>query len=433
MKLDPPDVSAELVSMLDHLDDAAILLSRDYRVLAANRAYRARYGVDFTLGEARCHWISHRYDTPCDLNGESCPLRACLERDGPARVTHVHQTPRGPEHCDILLRPLRDATGRIVRFVEIIRPLDIAGVHFGQARLLGRSRAFSRLIELVERVAPSEAPALLLGESGTGKELLAQAIHARSPRAAGPFVPLACSGLSPTLFESELFGHEQGAFTGATRRREGLVDAARGGTLFLDEIGDVPLGLQVKLLRLLESGTFRRVGGTEPQQADFRLVCATHRDLEAMVAEETFRQDLYFRVHVFPIHVPALRQRPGDIPLLARELLARRAPDKQLSPAALEALQGYEYPGNVRELRNVIERAVLMADGDTIEPAHLPGVVVDAASGAGPWPWGEAVLPLEEVERRYLRWAAGRGLTREALADRLGVSLRTLYRKLADE
>jgi DNA-binding NtrC family response regulator len=285
------------------------------------------------------------------------------------------------------------------------------------------------VIDLVRRVAPSATAALLLGESGTGKEVVARAIHDASPRNDRPFVPVECSGLTESLFESELFGHERGAFTGAHAAKRGLVEAARGGTLFLDEVGDIPPSLQVKLLRLLETRTFRRVGSVEPQEADFRLVCATHRDLPAMVAEGAFRQDLYYRISAFPIVLPALRDRREDIPLLAEALLRRipAASGLRLSQAALDCVSAYDFPGNIRELRNLLERAVLLRDGDTILPDHLLGIGLGGAESR----LEEGVLTLDELERRYLRRvvAQHRG-DRKELAALLGVSERTLFRKL---
>lgn len=424
-------------SMLEHMDCAAILLSPDYRVLAVNALYKERYGDNVELEVTRCHEVSHGYATPCDRNGEACPLAECRQTRQPARVAHVHHTPRGPEHCDIQMLPIFGEDGEVLAFVEQIRPIDTASAQGGAGKLLGRSRSFSRVIELIERAAPADIPVLLLGESGTGKELVARAVHDRSGRADGPFVPVECSGLSPSLFEAELFGHEKGAFTGADRRREGLVDAARGGTLFLDELGDVPRELQVKLLRLLESRTYRRVGGTETHRADFRLVCATHRDLPTMVQQGDFRRDLYYRVNTFPVRLPPLRERRDDIPLLAEAFLTSFSPLKRLSPAARRVLCCWDYPGNVRELRNVMERAALLSDGELVDEHHLPAEMggpprrpVVATTSPGPWPWGEALLPLEAVEARYLTWAAERADDRKSLAKALGVSERTLYRKL---
>lgn len=275
-------------------------------------------------------------------------------------------------------------------------------------------------------------PGLLLGESGTGKELAALALHRLSPRRDKPFVPVDCSGLTETLFESELFGHEKGAFTGANQRKIGLVEAAGGGTLFLDEVGDIPLALQVKLLRLLETGTYRRVGGIEALAADFRLVAATHRDLKAMVEEGTFRRDLYYRIAAFPIHLPALRERREDLPLLVQALLARLAGGRRmrLSPQSLAILETYDFPGNIRELRNILERAVLLTDAGVIQPEALPpelGNGQDPSKSVEPDP----ILPLKQAERRYVRWALRRvNGDKNRLARLLGISERTLYRKL---
>ncbi len=296
------------------------------------------------------------------------------------------------------------------------------------------------LLELVVRVAPSDATVLLHGESGTVKELVAQAIHDASTRAKRPFVVVDCSGLPETLFESELFGHERGAFTGATTRTPGLVEVASGGTLFLDEVGDIPLSMQVKLLRLIETGTYRRVGSTELRPADVRLISATHRSLGEMVHSGQFRHDLYYRLNTFPIAIPALRDRRADLPELISALLARVAPRRrlELSPAALSVLSSYDYPGNVRELRNLLERASLMCDGDIIGAAHLPeelrsatGVRQPPASGSAPSVEPAGPTTLNDLEREALRKLVDqhRG-SRKALAAKLGISERTLYRKL---
>jgi len=242
-----------------------------------------------------------------------------------------------------------------------------------------------------------------------------------------------CSGLTESLFESELFGYEKGAFTGATQRKQGLVESARGGTLFLDEVGDIPLNLQVKLLRLLETGTYRRVGGLEPLRADFRLVAATHRNLKKMVEQETFRKDLYYRISTFPIHVPSLAERREDIPLLSAALLERISPKRKLKlhPDAIAKLQACSYPGNIRELRNILERASLMTDGDTVMPEQL-AIEAENSGQMADIP-RLAIIPLEQAEKQYLQWAdANCQGDRRMLAQMLGVSERTLYRKLQD-
>jgi two-component system response regulator HydG len=424
----------DLVSILEVLDQPAVLLSADYRIQAANGAYRRAFGEPGSGGREYCYEVSHHYSLPCDQAGESCPLMRCRITGQPQRDLHLHHTPRGEEHVDVELYPVRGPAGNIRFFVEVMRNSELASPNPRAGGLVGRAPAFNRALELVQRVAPSEATVLLLGPSGTGKELMAKAVHEASARADGPFVPVECSGLTETLFESELFGHEKGAFTGAHSRKIGLVEAARGGTLFMDEIGDIPLSLQVKLLRLLETGTFRRVGGIESQKADFRLVCATHRHLKDMVERGDFRQDLYYRINTFPIELPALSERIEDLEVLIESLLQRVAPERQLriGEEALECLKRYEFPGNIRELRNIIERASLLTDGDTILPEHLPS---DCRNGsalpAGAMP--EGLVSLEQMEHRYLLWALARfsGDKRE-LAERLGVSERTLYRKLQE-
>ncbi len=237
-----------------------------------------------------------------------------------------------------------------------------------------------------------------------------------------------------------MFGHEKGSFTGADTAKVGLVEAANGGTLFLDEVGDIPLNLQVKLLRLLETGTYRRVGSLEPRRADFRLICATHRDLKEMVKEGTFRQDLYFRISSFPIHVPNLRERHEDIPLLVNTLLERISdgPPPPVHPETLRILTNHRYIGNIRELRNILEWAGLMADGGTILPTHLPDDVQqqaqDAPDRAPAITFQGDILPLDELEAHYLAWARARHKgDKRSLAKKLGVAERTLYRKLARE
>ncbi|MFZ3041556.1 MAG: sigma 54-interacting transcriptional regulator [Thiobacillus sp.] len=421
----------ELISFLESHPDAQIVMGADYRILAANAAYRRMYGGGSDVVGQFCYAVSHGYDRPCDECGESCPLAASRASGEPRRVLHLHHTPRGEEHVDVELAPIVGASGQIEYFVERMLTVREASSIPAVTGLVGKSPAFNRMLEMVRRVAPSGTAALLLGESGTGKELVAQAIHQQSGREHGPFMVVECSGLTETLFESELFGYEKGAFTGANQCKIGLVESASGGTLFLDEVGDIPLSLQVKLLRLLETGTFRRVGGVETLRADFRLIAATHRDLKGMVERGSFRRDLYYRLSVFPIHLPALRERREDIALLAETLLVRLAPGRAytLSEAAKTRLQAYDYPGNIRELRNILECAMLMADGGTLLVEHLPP---ELASDAAIMPGIDAIVPLETAELRYLQWAqAHHGGDRKSLAEQLGISERTLYRKLA--
>jgi len=433
----------ELVSYLEGLPEPHILFDREYRILAANAAYRRQFSPNAAVIGRTCYEVSHHFSVPCDQSGESCPLARSRESGQRERVLHLHHTPQGESYVNIELVPLRDASGEQAYFIEKMEPLRVAQGQPAAQGLIGRSAAFQRMLELVARVGPSQASVLLLGESGTGKELVAQAVHEASPRAAKPLVVVDCASLTETLFESELFGHERGAFTGANTSKPGLVEAASGGTLFLDEVGDIPLPMQVKLLRLLESGTYRRVGSTELRRTDVRVVAATHRDLKAMVADGRFREDLYYRLSTFPIALPALRERVEDIPLLAVALLARVASQRRiaLSAAALAVLQRHAFPGNVRELRNVLERATLLADGASIEAVHVEGALgTDRPSSAARFAGAASTqgLPalapdasLRSVERAALQaqLKVHRG-SRAELARKLGISQRSLYRKL---
>ena len=426
---------AEITGVLDVIDAPAVALAPDYRILAANQAYRDTYGDGNPLHDRRCYEVSHHYAVPCDRAGESCPLADCLASGRKQRVLHLHHTPRGEEHVDVETHPVRNDDGEICYVIEIMRQTRTASSRADAHGMVGRSRAFNRMVELINRVAPAETAALLQGESGTGKELVARAIHDNSPRSDKPFVVVECSGLTESLFESELFGHERGAFTGAHAKKIGLVEAAEGGTLFLDEVGDVPLSLQVKLLRLLETGTYRRVGSVEPRESNFRLITATHRDLQAMVTEGSFRRDLFYRISTFPIALPALKARSEDLPLLVESLLSRLSPDRtyRVAPATLACLQQYTFPGNIRELRNILERAILLADDDVILPEHLTAESCDSETASNDrqlLDTGE-ILPLEEIERRYLIKVVSKFPgDRDSLADKLGVSKRTLFRKL---
>lgn len=439
-----PDIGA-LMSYLEHDAQPMIVLDPTYHILAANTAYQRQFGV---VGQPyvghKCYRVSHHYDVPCDQAGEHCPMKQALEQRGPDRVLHIHFTPRGPEHVDVELRPIFDGQGEIVAYVERLTTVRSASATPSADRLVGRSAAFNAAISALQRVAPSMLPVLLLGESGTGKEVFARALHESSERARSPFVVVDCSGFAETLFESELFGYERGAFTGATARKPGLVETAEGGTLFLDEIGDVPLSMQVKLLRLIETGTFRRVGGVETLRADFRLVAATHKPLREMIDDGRFRQDLYYRISAFPIELPAVRERRDDIPLLVDSILRRignaravagRIMSHKLAvaPDALAKLEAYAWPGNIREMRNVLDRACLLTDDGVIRGEHLP---VDLGIGTSTPQFDDDARSRQSARERELtddqlaRVVAGFSGTRKALAAHLGMSERTLYRRL---
>lgn len=428
----------ELVSFLEGLAEPHILFDQQYRIIAANAAYRNEFSPASSIVGRTCYEVSHHFTVPCNQAGESCPLARARESGQRERVLHLHHTPQGEAYVNIELTPLLDSSGQQAYFVERMASLPVAQGHAHASGLVGRSVSFQQMLALVSRVGPSDASVLLLGESGTGKELVARAVHLASRRDKGPLVVVECASLTETLFESELFGHERGAFTGASSAKTGLVEAASGGTLFLDELGDVPLSMQVKLLRLLENGTYRRVGSTELRHTDVRVVSATHRDLGRMVAEGQFREDLYYRLSTFPIQLPPLRERRDDIPLLASSLLARLAPQRHwsLSAEAQVRLSEHAFPGNVRELRNVLERAALLCDGNEIERQHIERAISVSPlrirnTEVSPVVSVPSRLSLREIEHASLQEQLKhhRG-NRAALAAQLGISERSLYRKI---
>ena len=308
---------------------------------------------------------------------------------------------------------------------------------FGFESIIGSSAAIQKIIENVRQVAPTRATISITGESGTGKELIAQAIHQFSGRT-GRFVPVHCAALPETLLESELFGHEKGAFTGANEQRKGRFELADGGTLFLDEIGEIPLATQVKLLRVLETRSFERIGGMETLQVDTRVVTATNRDLSAMVAEGTFREDLFYRLDVVSIHIPPLRERQEDIPPLVNHFLTYFAnengrPPMTISESAMSALCSYSWPGNIRELKNCVERMVVLTRGQAIELDNVPiNIREKITPGITKTIFGSSSCDLERNEKlliaRALEECKG---NRTKAADKLGISRRTLHRKLA--
>jgi len=301
--------------------------------------------------------------------------------------------------------------------------------------VIGSSPPMQQVLKVVAQVAASRATVLLSGESGTGKELIAAAIHHRSGRSTGPFIKLHCAALAESLLESELFGHEKGAFTGAERRREGRFEQANGGTLFLDEIGDIAPSVQVKLLRVLQEHEFERVGGNQTIHADARVIAATNRDLKSMVADGRFREDLYYRLNVINVSLPTLRERRTDIPMLALHFLERFAKEnskavERISEAALARLVSYAWPGNVRELENVIERAVVLADAGSIEPSHLPPEVVPSPTSGAPRIPGASMADIERYAILTTLEAQG-GSTSKA-AEVLGISVRKIQYKLQE-
>ena len=337
------------------------------------------------------------------------------------------------EHVQLLLQ-------RAVRAVQI----EKENIHlkaqldrsFRLDRILGKSVAIGKVLDRVRQVADSKASVLLEGESGTGKELIARALHGLSSRKGGPFVAVHCAALSPQLLESELFGHEKGSFTGATERRVGRFEQAQGGSIFLDEIGEIDAATQVKLLRVLGERTLERVGGNRLIDVDVRLIAATHRSLDRLVQEGKFREDLYFRIRVVQIHIPPLRDRPEDIPILAESFrkeycLENGKGDLPFAPASIRLMMDYRWPGNVRELRTAIEHGVVLAKGIEIEPDDLPNSIRRGSEGIQSQ-IDPAILRLDKIQKSLIDAAmdkTGKNISKAAQA--LGISRRTLHRKLA--
>jgi DNA-binding NtrC family response regulator len=352
--------------------------------------------------------------------------------------------PVDPDH---LLLMVERASAQRRMFTENTLLKEELAERRGAPRIIGEDPSLRVVLQQLHRAASSDVTVLLEGESGTGKELFARTLHVLSPRQDGPFVAINCAAIPENLLETELFGHEKGAFTGATARKPGRFEVAHRGTLFLDEIGELPLNLQAKILRALEERCFERVGGTQLLHVDVRVVAATNRNLKARVAERQFRDDLYFRLSVFPVEIPPLRDRRGDIAILARFFVDKFArevnkPGLTLSQSAIDDLATYPWPGNVRELQNCIERAVIMTEGDCIQPRHLNVTARSAALPPAPVdPWdqidlsgslGDAVRRVAtEAERRRIEKALrDAGGNRMQAADVLQIGLKVLTTKM---
>jgi len=312
------------------------------------------------------------------------------------------------------------------------------GEKFSYHNIIGKSSAMQQMFTTLSMVAPTDATVLITGESGTGKELVANALHHNSLRRDRPFIKLNCAALNENLLESELFGHESGAFTGAAGRRKGRFEMANKGTLFLDEIGDMSLQTQAKILRVLQGGEFERLGGAETIRVDVRLLAATHKDLQAMIVEGKFRQDLYFRLSVVPVNLPALRERNMDIPELANHFLSRfaeknRKDIKDIHPEALNLLMQYEWPGNIRELENTVERAVILCLGEQITPQELPPHLLSEDVREMRTTQPDDSFTLRDMEREVIRSTLEKtGNNKSQTAKRLGVARQTLLNKIKE-
>jgi len=442
-------ITSELQSLIDVQENPFVLIDENYKIVAANRAYCVNYAVDPAQIVGRpCHEVSHLSAVPCHQNGEDCPHQNVFRSGQIHEVIHTHfDSQNRPEHVRIKGHPIRSANNKLY-LGEAVFP--IAGTDeliCKDMQMVGSSPAFLACIDHLTRAAQSDAAILLLGESGVGKELAAQYIHNSSSRKNQPLIVLNCASIAVDMFEDELFGHERGAFTGCVGRKQGLFELAEKGILFLDEIGDMPLFMQAKLLRVLESGEFRRIGGTETLRADVRLISATNNDLLKKVESGEFRQDLYYRIAGIDLRLPSLKQRSTDIPALAQAMLKRITrigmPHYKLSPEALAKLQAYTFPGNIRELKNILLKAVSESNHGIISAAniHLPQLpekpqteiqheipveLLRQATDLKPRNASIAELEAEHIAKLLLSYNGHR----RHVADTLGISERTLYRKL---
>lgn len=439
--------SIDLQSLINVQENPFVLIDKDYRVVSANHAYCQVYGMspEEIVGRL-CHDISHHSAVPCHENGEVCPHQKVFATGEPCQVLHIHYDSHNhAERVRLKGHPIRGQDGSLY-LGEAILPLGSSDeLDCDEMRMIGQSPAFLECADKLGRVAESEAPILLYGESGVGKELAAEFVHKQSERSGRPYVAVNCAAIAESVFESEFFGHERGAFTGCIGRKQGLFELAHGGTLFLDEIGEIPLSMQPKLLRVLETGEFRRVGGTETLKADVRIISATNRNLLERVDLGQFREDLYYRIAGIDVTLPALRERRQDIRALADALLARisgtgkRPP--RLGDDAIARLMGYDYPGNVRELRNVLQKAAALTANGIIHARHIQ---FEGEGGSKPKKAtqakgraevvaaaGVSALSIEAMEIRHIQdlLVRHRG-HRRTVADILGISERTLYRKL---
>jgi len=446
----PVSVPVDLQSLVDSHEQPFVVIDRDYRILAVNSAYERAFGTSSAdaVGQP-CYRVSHNNDAPCHETGEDCPHVNLFEVGQRDSCLHIHYD-KDHRMCQVRVTayPLRGGDGELY-MGELIQ--QISGPEDRRVegkRMVGCTPTFMSCMDQLKMVAAAQAPVLLQGETGTGKELAASFIHRNSARSDQPFMTVDCTVLTEPLFEAEVFGHAKGAFTGSVGERSGLFEQAHGGTLFLDEIGELPLPQQAKLLRVLETGQYRRVGGKGFRKADVRIVCATNRHLWDSVKAGQFREDLYYRIACLAVRLPPLRERIGDIDQLAPNLLdpISRTMSRRfcLSAAAVDRLKQYDYPGNVRELRNILFIAATHSrDGEIgveiinevfdihtqgrVQPCQpQPPAAVDPET-----PAASTSASLHDVEAQHIAELLEKHHgSRRKVAQVLGISERTLYRKL---
>jgi transcriptional regulator with PAS, ATPase and Fis domain len=452
-KVSEISVPIDLQSLVDSHEQPFVVIDRDYRIMAINRAYEKNFGVSrATAVGLPCHKVSHGSDAPCHESGEDCPHANLFDVGKTDSCLHVHYDGNN-RMCQVRVSafPLRGSNGELY-MGELIQQLSAPEERrVNGRRMVGQTPPFLACMDQLKMVAQAQAPVLLQGETGTGKELAAHFIHSHSERREKPFLTVDCTVLTENLFESEVFGHVRGAYTGSIEDRIGLYEQADGGTLFLDEVGELPLAQQAKLLRVLETGQFRRVGGRGYRKADVRIICATNRHLWEHVTDGMFREDFYYRIACLAVRLPPLHERLDDIGLLANDLLelvSRTMPqDFTLSQEAVEQLKHYHYPGNVRELRNILFISATQSkdgeiDADTIKEVmrvhsksqvrQKPVQVQDAGVDASPVA-DTAGKPasLHELEAQHIAGLLVKhNGNRRLVAQELNISERTLYRKL---
>ena len=450
----------DMQSLVESHENPFVVIDRDYRILAVNAAYEQVYGTarHWAVGKT-CFSVSHGNDKPCDLMGEDCPHKHVFETGEPYSCLHIHYDSDHRMHqVRVTAHPLHCPDGTLCvgeTVEELSAHVDSRGA---EDRMVGQSKPFLACLGQLKLAAGSDATALLQGETGTGKELAAKFIHDNSARKAAPFLVVDCTVLTESLFESEVFGHVKGAFTGSMGEKAGLFEQAEGGTLCLDEIGELPMPLQAKLLRVLETGQYRRVGGHKTLKSDVRIICSTNRHLWESVLAGQFREDLYYRVACLNIRVPNLCERIEDIPLLAEHLIecASKAMQRSfhLTPGAVRRLTEYGYPGNVRELRNILNVAATHCSNSAIDAqliekvisqlteardhhhhakddVAVPALQLVAVAKSADASGAPGFTSLRAVEAQHINQLLSRyGGNRKQVAAVLGVSERTLYRKL---
>jgi two-component system, NtrC family, response regulator AtoC len=446
------EVSIDLTSLVNSHEKPFVIIDKNYRILAVNKAYEQMHGASAknAVGQT-CYKISHGKDQPCNEDGEECPHEHVYKK-GEAKVcAHIHcDAEHRMHHVRVSAFPLKGSNDELY-LGECIEDISASvGQAANGGSMVGESAEFMACVDQLSTAASSDAPVLLQGETGTGKELAAEFIHTHSARKLKPFQIVDGTVLTETLFETEMFGHAAGAYTGSVGSKQGLFELAEGGTIFLDEIGDMPISQQAKLLRVLESGQYRRVGGKNTRKANVRIICATNRHLWEAVLAGTFREDLYYRIACLNIRLPSLRQRIDDIPALARNLLeginrSMRC-SYHLMPDVYGRLKQHSYPGNVRELRNILFIAATHSVNREIDANLINNVmnnlphcmeqeaeynVADTAMPATPVKKEDTRATLKELEAQHISELLDKYQgNRKKAAEALGISERTIYRKL---